>query len=58
MPVFFCSEYQTKNLYNIYMYSKEAGEMVASLPFIVLDRKNKKELHKSPILLYECVIIK
>lgn len=40
------------------MYSKEAGEMVASLPFIVLDRKNKKELHKSPILLYECVIIK
>lgn len=25
------------------MYSKEAEEMVASLPFLALDRKNKKE---------------
>lgn len=25
------------------MYSKEAGEMVASLPLLALDRKNKKE---------------
>ena len=25
------------------MYSKETGEMVASLPFLALDRKNKKE---------------
>lgn len=25
------------------MYSKEAGEMVASLPFLALDKKNKKE---------------
>lgn len=40
MPVFYVLSIRQKifTIY-IYMYSKEAGEMVASLPFVVLDRK-------------------